>query len=481
VCDGAGKASDSGELLRLHEGKFGAFVFGDVDTEDDDSGDGSIGLADGLIDEVEEALFKRSRECGPGELDGSAVADEGLAGFIDRVEEREKALLFGLRNGFADGFADEASLSDELLIEGVDHFEDVVGAAKDGEEGWSLLEETVEPFLACAEVLLGEEASGCVGADDKGAADDSGGVADGTVAVGPVDVFEFSVAEDGDELVFVPGGFAGGHDGVDLRTDDRPDLRPAVDAALAEGAGMLVGSDAGAVGVVVELDEVFAPPEEHGIAGGEEGVDSDQQDVGPLFDGANGSLAPIKGTGTICHLAGAVDETLAGCRGRGNGDACGVLAEFYSHELLLQHKGLMAFDDWLSSNLWVMRCIWGGEGWLDAEVSDERDIPTGLGAGGVKGVRVAYAFWMRIRVLYFGVLKDVMGQTSAAMDVAEGTSVKELVELHRRVDAGAVWDSIAVAVNQEYARPGDGLKDGDEVALLPPVSGGVEGLERYAG
>ena len=42
----------------------------------------------------------------------------------------------------------------------------------------------------------------------------------------------------------------------------------------------------------------------------------------------------------------------------------------------------MAFDDWLSSNLWVMRCIWGGEGWLDAEVSDERDIPTGLGAGG---------------------------------------------------------------------------------------------------
>jgi molybdopterin converting factor subunit 1 len=88
---------------------------------------------------------------------------------------------------------------------------------------------------------------------------------------------------------------------------------------------------------------------------------------------------------------------------------------------------------------------------------------------------------MRIRVLYFGVLKDVMGQTSAAMDVAEGTSVKELVELHRRVGAGAVWDSIAVAVNQEYARPGDGLKDGDDVALLPPVSGGVEGLERYAG
>jgi molybdopterin converting factor small subunit len=40
--------------------------------------------------------------------------------------------------------------------------------------------------------------------------------------------------------------------------------------------------------------------------------------------------------------------------------------------------------------------------------------------------------------------------------------------------AGSVWDSIAVAVNQEYARAGDVLKDGDEVALLPPVSGGCE-------
>ena len=60
------------------------------------------------------------------------------------------------------------------------------------------------------------------------------------------------------------------------------------------------------------------------------------------------------------------------------------------------------------------------------------------------------------------------------MDVAEGTSVEGLVGLHRAGSARAVWDSIAVAVNQEYARAGDELKDGDEVALLPPVSGGCE-------
>src|SRR5262249_4998100 len=34
--------------------------------------------------------------------------------------------------------------------------------------------------------------------------------------------------------------------------------------------------------------------------------------------------------------------------------------------------------------------------------------------------------------------------------------------------------SLALAVNQQYALPGDRLREGDEVALLPPVSGGAE-------
>jgi molybdopterin converting factor small subunit len=64
------------------------------------------------------------------------------------------------------------------------------------------------------------------------------------------------------------------------------------------------------------------------------------------------------------------------------------------------------------------------------------------------------------------------------MELAEGASVAELLALHREGGkaAGSVWDSIAVAVNQEYARADDVLKDGEEVALLPPVSGGLEGF-----
>jgi molybdopterin converting factor subunit 1 len=90
---------------------------------------------------------------------------------------------------------------------------------------------------------------------------------------------------------------------------------------------------------------------------------------------------------------------------------------------------------------------------------------------------------MRVCVLYFGVLKDMVGHGRSEMNVAEGMSVAELLEVHRSRTTGqeALWNSIAVAVNQEYARAEDVLRDGDEVALLPPVSGGIEGLERYAG
>lgn len=78
-----------------------------------------------------------------------------------------------------------------------------------------------------------------------------------------------------------------------------------------------------------------------------------------------------------------------------------------------------------------------------------------------------------MRVLYFGVLKDVAGHGRVEVELKEGSSVAELVALLRGSGTAAVWDSIAVAVNQEYARVGDVLKDGDEVALLPPVSGGL--------
>jgi molybdopterin converting factor small subunit len=82
---------------------------------------------------------------------------------------------------------------------------------------------------------------------------------------------------------------------------------------------------------------------------------------------------------------------------------------------------------------------------------------------------------MRVRVFYFGVLKESLGRESEMVELAEGARVADLMK--RFEGEGAEWTrSIAVAVNREYARLGDVLHDGDEVALLPPVSGGCPGL-----
>ena len=89
---------------------------------------------------------------------------------------------------------------------------------------------------------------------------------------------------------------------------------------------------------------------------------------------------------------------------------------------------------------------------------------------------VAYSVTMRVSVLYFAVLKDVFGRELEELELPAGATVRAVVE-QLRVRCGAlaaerVWDSLAVAVNQEYARLDMVLQDGDEVAMLPPVSGG---------
>ena len=90
---------------------------------------------------------------------------------------------------------------------------------------------------------------------------------------------------------------------------------------------------------------------------------------------------------------------------------------------------------------------------------------------------------MRVRVVYLGILKDHAGKPMELLELAEGARVsdlwKQLTERYPRFSAFA--NSAAVAVNQEYAPPSTELQDGFEVALLPPVSGGMgEGLEREA-
>jgi molybdopterin converting factor subunit 1 len=91
---------------------------------------------------------------------------------------------------------------------------------------------------------------------------------------------------------------------------------------------------------------------------------------------------------------------------------------------------------------------------------------------------------VRVKVLFFGVLRDWFGVTDEVAELPTGATVGELLELLRgraskslmgMTEVGAqeqLWRSLAVAVNREYGSTSIVLRDGDEVALLPPVSGG---------
>ena len=84
---------------------------------------------------------------------------------------------------------------------------------------------------------------------------------------------------------------------------------------------------------------------------------------------------------------------------------------------------------------------------------------------------------MRVRVLFFGVLKELAGKSADEIELLEGSRVSDVLQhyLTQAPEIGNLFSSIALAVNQQYAGPDTILKASDEVALLPPVSGGAIG------
>ncbi len=83
---------------------------------------------------------------------------------------------------------------------------------------------------------------------------------------------------------------------------------------------------------------------------------------------------------------------------------------------------------------------------------------------------------MRIRVLFFGVLRDVTGLREESIDVAEGGMAAGVFEYYssKFPRLGEMSQSIVLAVNQKFCAPSVPLSDGDELAFLPPVSGGSD-------
>lgn len=81
---------------------------------------------------------------------------------------------------------------------------------------------------------------------------------------------------------------------------------------------------------------------------------------------------------------------------------------------------------------------------------------------------------MKVRVLFFGIAKEITGLGQDSPEVQEGASVADLFRLYaarfpRLVD---IETSLVTAVNQEFSASSQQLTENDEVAFLPPVSGG---------
>lgn len=87
---------------------------------------------------------------------------------------------------------------------------------------------------------------------------------------------------------------------------------------------------------------------------------------------------------------------------------------------------------------------------------------------------------MQIRVLFFGLLKDIADPSEDTVDLPDGATIESLFAhyVSRFPKLEGLADSIALARNQQFAQPGELLADGDEIAFLPPVSGGTKYTQR---
>jgi molybdopterin synthase catalytic subunit len=82
---------------------------------------------------------------------------------------------------------------------------------------------------------------------------------------------------------------------------------------------------------------------------------------------------------------------------------------------------------------------------------------------------------MRVRVLFFGRLKDIVGRAEEDAELSEGARVEDLFARYGRSfpELAQFRASVVASVNQEFAEWRAPLSSGDEVAFLPPVSGGA--------
>lgn len=80
---------------------------------------------------------------------------------------------------------------------------------------------------------------------------------------------------------------------------------------------------------------------------------------------------------------------------------------------------------------------------------------------------------MKIKVKCFSQVKYALGETELNLNLENGSTTSDLEKIIRDKGNGQLDNiSLRIAVNQQYLSDEVELKDGDEVALIPPVQGG---------
>ena len=80
---------------------------------------------------------------------------------------------------------------------------------------------------------------------------------------------------------------------------------------------------------------------------------------------------------------------------------------------------------------------------------------------------------MKVNLLLFGITKDLLGKQLLNLDIKEKSTVADFKKmLQEKYPELIELNSLAIAVNSEYANDSTLISENDEIALIPPVSGG---------
>ncbi len=79
---------------------------------------------------------------------------------------------------------------------------------------------------------------------------------------------------------------------------------------------------------------------------------------------------------------------------------------------------------------------------------------------------------MKVKVLLFAAPRELVGQGELVLELPERATVQTLREAIERAHPALRSHYLRFAVNQQYADPDTPLRNGDEVACIPPVGGG---------